>query len=134
MITETMDTSLTREVLVASRALLANPEAWTKGRYRRAAGEIECDDDFETPYCRVAESCRWCAMGVQEKALYDMGVEPAYQRNLPAEKLLRDAFREVLPHESFHYVEGYNDLPGTTHAHVLAAYNIAIQKAEELYG
>lgn len=129
--------SVVVQLLRNARALIADPEHWTKGAYARTAEgsvaytqptvvytRLEEKDDFEEE--RIP--CKWCALG----AVYASTYWPNFilEHAEKAKRFLNTASDEQRG------VIAYNDDPRTTHAGVLAMYDRAIVLAErdELVG
>ena len=103
----------TREILTTARALIATPDKWTQGAYRRdAAGEM----------CKPENAVCWCAVG----ALADIINSP----NLTEDDELRifeEARHAIEKANQITTLESFNDAPNRTHAEVLAAFDRAIE-------
>lgn len=91
-----------RDVLVSARSLIEDESRWTKGAFERRA------PDGEICYCAVGALRMVDAPG------------PEFRRAIDA---LRDAVGGGAIYD-------FNDHPGTTHTHVLAAFDSAIAIAE----
>jgi len=104
----------TRDILIAARALIADPERWTRRVSARAAAEKVCD---ATDDAAVA----WCATGAIERCVSD---DTEWQDAL-------EALRSVLVPTTLitGHITAWNDRPSTTHADVLAAFDRAIERS-----
>lgn len=102
-----------KEVLQKARALIADPERWTREALARTSEGWEVRGDNPT-------ACRWCVVGAIQAIALGAGVAtwPATVALLP-----------FIPHHAD--VPSWNDDPKTTHADVLAAFDAAIARAEE---
>ena len=100
------------ENLKAARALIDTPEKWTKGAYGRTA------DHSPTSYRDPRAVCH-CMLG----ALRSIG--PADW--LRQEELVEDVMTGYGHHS---HIPTFNDAPTTTHADVLAVFDMAIERAE----
>jgi hypothetical protein len=95
-----------RGILVAARALIEHPEAWTKGEYAR-----DKKGNRVSPSSRKA-AC-WCARGA---------ILRAAAGNIPAGFRAHDRLWAVIRGS----ITRWNDAPERTHAEVLAAFDRAI--------
>jgi hypothetical protein len=96
-----------RDILVAARALIEQPKAWTQGEYARDK------KGNRVPLTSRQATC-WCAMGATGRA---------QAGNIPAGVRARDRLRAAIGDRS---IPGWNDAPERTHAEVLAAFDRAI--------
>ncbi len=107
----------TLATLMLARDLIAKPENWCQGTLALNAHEEDVDPKYIT-----AE--RFCMLG-------------AIQR-ITGEVIIRDELEEPLeraigvePRGGPEHVPGFNDDPVTTHADVLAAFDLAIELVRE---
>ena len=125
----------TLEVLVAARALLADPDRWCQ--------DEDAIDEFGEvirPYddrCEGVnpEACAFCALGAVDAVRGDyIGISPPELwpgecplHIDPAKKALHEAMMALRGDESGTLtVNGYNDADETTHAEIMAMYDRAI--------
>jgi hypothetical protein len=110
--TKTKPTSA-KDVLVAARHILENPDHWTKGCFARTAGggEVDAEDAVAKSFC--VHGAIIAAAG---------GFDVPFRNE--ALNLLRTA---ASPSSGF--PGGWNDAPSRTHADVLAAFDRAIESA-----
>lgn len=101
----------TRDTLVAARALIAEPEAWTQGAFAKRA------DGGNTAAIAPAAIC-WCARGA---------IEMASRGSFENENAAVYAFQKANDTPSF--IAEWNDAPERTHAEVIAAFDRAIEAA-----
>lgn len=101
----------TKEILIAARAKIADPRAWTKGAAARTAGgsPVNPIDD---------RACSWCILGALDAV---DRVEGPHRMDVVA--ALR---REIPPCAGDRFVHNYNDAAATEHADVLALFDRAI--------
>lgn len=90
-----------RENLIKAKALIADPEKWTKGAF-----------EFRGCYCALG------ALGMVER-----GTPAGY--SITAMRSLRKA---LPPH--YYSVPTFNDKPSTTHADIMALFDRAIEASE----
>lgn len=118
-----------KEILVASRELLAKAECWTKGCAARGIGN--------TPQKVMSdEATCFCMMGAMRRVLgYAL---PSYQ--YPAMESARKILHSVLPamprdlnfqpvDSVVSHIAYYNDHPATTHQDILDRFDEAIARA-----
>lgn len=108
------------EILTAARDMLNDPAKWMKGDF--------CNRD------------RTCFCGLGAIAEVQGVLDPDSLRNpmtvcdvleSKAAEYLREAARELDPHyDADHTFAPFNDAPHRTHADVINAFNIAIEKAK----
>jgi hypothetical protein len=94
-----------RKILIAARAKIERPEAWTKGRYAR-------DKNGEGTIPNSRHAVCWCAIGAVHAASPSDTAPALTQLN------------RFVPGGEATYT--YNDFPETTHAEILALYDRAI--------
>jgi hypothetical protein len=104
------------DVLRAARALIAEPERWTRGVFARdAKGQsIPLFDKRAERFC-VLGACRNIADPLPEYILGD-------EAELALDEVCAELHGKTIP--------AFNDDPQTTHADVLALYDAAIARAE----
>ena len=102
-----------KKLLREARAMIATPDQWTQGAYRRSeGGKVLCVLDRD-----VASRCA-------DGAIIDAAdVEEVLYRE--AELLLLDAI-ELRTGERYLYLTSWNDSPERTHAEVLQAFDSAL--------
>lgn len=99
------------DILRAAKARIATPERWTRAAMAR-------DQDGDRVASVSERACAWCSIGAMEA---EVGASTsALVRALRALNLAVDG----VP------VDIWNDMPGRTHAEVLAAFDRAIALAE----
>ncbi len=101
-----------REILIAARALIAQPENWTKGAFALTSTGSLGRPGHEESTC-------FCVAGA---ILHT-------QPSTSVRQILK-LIEKVLPGE-FESVPDFNDDPHTTHADVLAAFDRAIESLDE---
>lgn len=104
------------ETLRRARALIERPEAWTK------AADARLEDGRATLATSPNAVC-WCSVGAIEAAVSPGGYRPRLYHE--ATEFFRSAAGGP-PRITF-----WNDAPERTHADVLAAFDRAIEAAEE---
>lgn len=104
-------------VLMEARARIDHPAAWTQGESARDAGGDPCAAVDDVAAC-------WCALGSIEACR-------AWENETQALITLSGVARD-LGHDSIggSCTAMLNDAPETTHADVLALYDLAIERAE----
>lgn len=115
-------------VLQKARYLLAEPEFWNKHGYERYLSKSERDGRPDQMYA-------YCALGALIKATTIVEgtdrvsvLNPVYGE---AQRTLWDGLRRTGNNPHNWRVHVWNDYPGTTHEQVLAAFDAAIEKAEQ---
>ena len=104
-----------REILIAARAKIERPEAWTRGAAARTgSGKSLPPEKASRGQCWCAAGAAWSIVGCQTDASHT------------AINCLSE-----LVHEEFNIgVASYNDAPTTTHADILALFDRAIAATE----
>jgi len=98
-----------REVLIKARAVLAKPEAWTRGWYARAA------DGRKVPANSEAATC-WCMAGAVKRAAGPDATEA----------LLNGAEFALARETRTKYLDTFNDNPRHSHADILRVFDRAL--------
>lgn len=112
------------EILTRAREHISDLEMWYQGEFAPVTeGEDPLDAVYEGKPC--------CALGaIIWTRFQDSGIH--YGRmELYATNLLLDAIRDVKG-DRFTSVPYFNDHPNTTHAEVLEAFDLAIEKARNV--
>ena len=101
----------TREILIAARAIITEPEHWTQGHSARTASgdPITIGDPIAYAFC--ASGAIWRSL---DNDVADSKLHSAF-----------GALNECLP-AGFESVVDYNDADATRHADVIALFNRAI--------
>lgn len=100
--------------LRAVRAVIDTPEKWTKGAFAR---KVNGDPGS------YSEAVCFCILGA---------IRVALSNNRFLRTDLRNHLRVALPNPIEHdALDDFNDAPSTTHADVMALFDVAIKKAEE---
>jgi hypothetical protein len=99
-------------VLINARKLIETPERWTKGAFWR-----DSDGNSNGRHEGAASMCAWGALRAADETRGDL----AYV----AEALIMGGRFDD------ERIEDWNDEPSTTHADVMAAFDLAIQKARD---
>ena len=108
-----MSTKIVLNVLRFGRALISSPDKWTVDAYARDKEGWPCDEQGDEAVC-------WCTLGAMYKAWTNFCCSK--EEFDEAKGLLRVEFGKPIP-------QG-ND--SSTHAEVLAYWDGAIRKAEDL--
>lgn len=115
------------DVLIAARALIADPQNWTQGAYARQTDQFGDYAEVLSPDAKC-----FCALGALSRAA---GInDPLGIDEVPEYRLLQKAVGK-LTNGRCHYVpsvnDGYARLPGdlTPHEGVLKLYDMAIEEA-----
>ena len=119
-------TPTTCDILIQARALIAKPEAWTRGTGAR-------DADGEPIGVEHPDAVSWCATGAINAAMYrharSLDIPPALQK-------ARERAGSILAHTVCsltlgHYSETttYNDQ--ANHGCILKAFDVAIRRAAD---
>jgi hypothetical protein len=95
-----------RDILVAARALIEQPKAWTQGKFARGKKGNPVSASSRKATC-------WCAQGA---------IMRAQAGSIPAGFRAHDRIRAVIRGS----ITRWNDAPERTHAEVLAAFDRAI--------
>ena len=105
----------TKEVLIAARDLIAEPEHWIKGAMakRTRGSRVRLDSDHPDATCFCLLGAVVCAAGVGKLILEDA----------------EDTLRVWLPANYNGQISDFNDARSTTHADVLAVLDCAIEAA-----
>lgn len=101
---------ITKEILIAARAKIAQPECWTQGRQARTQIGIGTD-------ARDARAVCWCGFGA---VWFVVGYDYYNSTVTNAENALNDQ----TPQKHF---PTWQDAKGRTHAEVLAMFDKAIE-------
>ncbi len=112
-----MSTTEVHDVLLAARALIAEPEHWCKGVEARDERGVEVAPTDPDAY-------EWCVIGALDAA---NGVVPnvtwdGWDRYCDAFSVLAD-----LAQTRFQSLSDFNDAPSTTHTDILALFDKAIE-------
>lgn len=105
----------TIEILVAARALLADPARWTKGESARDLRGKEVPPNYPSAVC-------WCMTGALNKVVRSPCMWFKSEAVLSAAELLETTVASE--------ITSFNDNPATTHADVLRALDAAIERAQ----
>lgn len=101
-------------ILIASRAILENPERWCQDDFAR-------DAQRKSVKPRDSSAARWCSLGALTCA------------SAPFDSTLQEEAEEYLGYaaglEFEETIEDWNDSTHRTHAEVLAAFDKAIEQA-----
>jgi len=115
------------DVLIAARALIADPAHWTQGAYARQTDQFGDFAEVLSPDAKC-----FCALGALSRAA---GIDdPLRVDEAPEYRLLQNAVGK-LTNGRCHYIptvnDGYARLPGdlTPHEGVLKMYDMAIEEA-----
>lgn len=100
-----------KEILIAARAKIENPENWTQGSYSRNIDGVTID----SPKSKAAVC--WCSRGAI------IAISETYEDEDLAMSHLRNAIESKYP-----TVVGFND--SSTHVEVLSAFDRAISLAD----
>lgn len=101
------------DILIGARALIAEPEHWTKGSFAKDSQGVECNVRATAAYC-------WCAEGAIAKA----SIESA--SGLTDRGQAFNALERTTLHWETHSIACFNDDPNTTHAMVIDAFDLTI--------
>ena len=108
------------EILRKARELLSDESRWTKGVSAR-------DEALREAYPRSALAVCWCATGAVLKA---SGPPSSRMDSHPVLRLEQTLHAAYGPGR---YVQGFNDDESTTHADVLALFDLTIERLTEWY-
>lgn len=115
------------EVLIAARALIADPKNWTQGAYARQTDQFGDYAEVLSPDAKC-----FCALGALARAA---GIDdPLSVNEVPEYRLLQKAVGRLTGNQC-HFVpsvnDGYARLPDdlTPHQGVLKLYDLAIEEA-----
>lgn len=116
-------------VLAKARYLITPPEFWTKGAMRKFRLPQQRDG-------RPDQEFAFCALGAIDGAIEKLAPElRLYDRNslfnLVSQRLMSSAEQQRHWSPGSDVVHKWNDRPNTTHEEVLAAFDDAIEKAEQ---
>lgn len=130
---------LTSEYLIAAKAVISNPDNWTKGYYAmtrpiRDVNERNLDDYLEVGDPKAV--C-FCSMGALAKVAYGVsGSEWSYDKEIMA---VFDQVTTILGETAgpasltgVNDVVAFNDRRETTHEDVMALFDRAIASAKEM--
>lgn len=105
----------TVELLESAKALIIDPDRWTKSEYARSVNYEACSPNSDAAFC-------WCALGAVRKAGdFRSDGNPG-----------RDYLEKVIASDGKYIsVDDFNDLPDTTHSDVISLFDRAIELAKE---
>ncbi len=106
-----------KEILIAARARIADPEHWIKGHMAEDTIGNEVCTDHVNAY-------RFCAVGALKSVLHK--VVKTHKREFKLNEYLSGKLMSYIESKEFKGVPDFNDSPNTTHADVLAMFDKAI--------
>jgi hypothetical protein len=104
-----------KEVLVAAKNLLSDPNKWTKGAMAR-------NINMDLPFYAKNATC-WCALGAVNKVLFDAKEENNAPRQI-AVKHLSDAAHKF----GYRYISDMND--AIDHTKLMQLFDVAIELSD----
>ncbi len=127
---------LVSEYLVAAKAVIANPENWTKGYYAMARPIRDINERTKDDYLSVDDprAVCFCSMGALEKVALELAgsdwsnnhdVTALYDRALDMLTIVLPAAEQA----GLNDVVAFNDRSWTTHKDVIDAFDRAIAAA-----
>lgn len=112
-----------REIAIRSKALIADPERWTKWML---AADKDGDRVWDT---RSPEACQWCVQGA---AMHVLGIKDILEARID-ERYMEyvKELERIVWHEFDNYgVGNFNDDRNTRHDHIIKLLDIVIEESD----